>query len=560
MADATTAVQQTLPSAPGRPWRPMSPLAAVAVIVAALVLVPVAAVIAQMFGPATSTWAHLVATVLPEYVRNTVLLLIGVGIGVAIVGTLTAWLVTNFRFAGSRMLEWALVLPLAMPAYVVAYAYTDTLQFAGPVQGFIRELTGWHAREYWFPDIRSLGGAIALFILTLYPYVYLVARAAFLEQTAATLEAARLLGASRAGTFLRVGLPLARPAIVAGMALAMMETLADFGTVAYFGVPTFSTGIYRAWFSLGDPHAASQLALVMLLFVLAILGVERALRGRARRHERGVRRHVAQEPLLGAAGALAVAACAMPVLLGFIVPAAILLRMAVSHGDAQFGPRFVELTLNSFSLAGIAAVTAVALALLVAYAARIARGRAVAFAARTAGIGYALPGSIIAVGVLIPLTALDNALAGWLRAHFDVAAGLLLTGSIAALVYAYVVRFLGVALQTVTAGLSKITPAMDDASRSLGVGAGATLARVHLPLLRGSVFTAALLVFVDVMKELPATFVMRPFNFDTLAVQAYNLAADERLSEAATASLVIVAAGLVPIIVISRVIRRSRAP
>jgi len=343
------------------------------------------------------------------------------------------------------------------------------------------------------------------------------------------------------------------------MALAMMETLADFGTVAYFGVPTFSTGIYRAWFSLGDPHAAAQLALVMLLFVLAILGVERALRGRARRHERGVRRHPAHEPLRGAAGALAAAACATPVLLGFAVPAAILFRMAIRHGDAQFGPRFVELTINSFSLAGIASAAAVALALLVAYASRISRGRAVALAARAAGIGYALPGSIIAVGVLIPLTALDNALAAWLRSHFGVTAGLLLTGSIAALVYAYVVRFLGVALQTVTAGLAKITPAMDDASRSLGHGAGATLARVHLPLLRGSVFTAALLVFVDVMKELPATFVMRPFNFDTLAVQAYNLAADERLSEAATASLVIVAAGLVPIIVISRAIRRRDA-
>ena len=558
MADAT-AVRRGVPVAPTERWRPASPLSGLAVVVAVLVLVPVAAVIAQMFGPSTSTWAHLTATVLPEYVRNTILLLIGVGAGVALVGTLTAWLVTTYRFAGSRVLEWALVLPLAMPAYVVAYAYTDTLQFAGPVQGFIRGVTGWHAREYWFPDIRTLGGAVALFILTLYPYVYLVARAAFLEQTAATLEAARLLGASRVATFLRVGLPLARPAIVAGMALAMMETLADFGTVAYFGVPTFSTGIYRAWFSLGDPHAAAQLALVMLLFVLGILGVERALRGRARRHERAIRRHLAHEPLRGGTGALAAAACAIPVLLGFAVPAAILLRMAIRDGDAQFGPRFVELTINSFSLAGIASAAAVALALLVAYAARISRGRAVALAARIAGIGYALPGSIIAVGVLIPLTAVDNALAAWLRAHFGIMAGLLLTGSIAALVYAYVVRFLGVALQTVSAGLAKITPAMDDASRSLGVGAGATLARVHLPLLRGSVFTAALLVFVDVMKELPATFVMRPFNFDTLAVQAYNLAADERLSEAATASLVIVAAGLVPIIVISRAIRRSRA-
>jgi iron(III) transport system permease protein len=445
-----------------------------------------------------------------------------------------------------------------MPAYVVAYAYTDALQFSGPVQTWLRELMGWRAREYWFPDIRSVGGAITLFILTLYPYVYLLARAAFLEQSMATLEASRLLGVSRWGSFLRVGLPLARPAIVGGIALAMMETLADFGTVSYFAVPTFSTGIYRAWFSLGDFHAAAQLAMIMLGFVLAIIAFERALRGRARVHNAGNRGAAGSVPLQSRSAWLATLVCGLPVLLGFAVPAAMLVRMAIARGDPQFGPRFLELVFNSFSLAGVAAIVAAAMALLVAYAARVTHLRLVVAATKIAGIGYAVPGHVIAVGILIPLAALDNALVGWLKAQFGIAAGLLLIGSIAALVYAYTVRFLGVALQTINAGMAKITPSMDDAARSLGLAPAATLRRVHLPMLRRSVFTAALLVFVEVMKELPATFVLRPFNFDTLAVQAYNLAADERLSEAATASLVIVMVGVLPIIILSRAIRRTR--
>ncbi len=438
-----------------------SPLAVVAMVVAALIIVPVAVVIVQAFAPGTDTWAHLAATVLPEYIRNTLWLLVGVALGVGIIGTLSAWLVTTYRFRGSRILEWALVLPLAMPAYVVAYAYTDALQFSGPVQVWLREMTGWRAREYWFPEIRSLGGAVALFILTLYPYVYLVARAAFLAQTVATLEASRLLGATPWVSFVRVALPLARSAIAAGIALAMMETLSDFGTVAYFGVPTFSTGIYRAWFSLGDVHAAAQLALLMLVFVLAILAGERMLRGRARLHDAGNRRRVARVPLLGRAAWLAGCACGLPVLLGFVIPAAMLLRMALAGGDRQFGARFVELTLNSFSLAGAAAVITAVLALLVAYAARITRAPLVTAAARTAGIGYAFPGSVIAVGVLIPLAAIDNALATWLERHVGIDVGLLMTGSIAALIYAYSVRFLGVALQTVNAGLAKITVNME---------------------------------------------------------------------------------------------------
>lgn len=533
-----------------------SALDVVALIVALLIALPIVVVLLQSVTSRSDTWRHLAATVLPDYVRNTAYLLVGTGLGVSVLGVATAWAVTRFRFPGRRVLEWALVLPLAMPAYVIAYAYTDTLQFSGPVQTWLREVTGWKARQYWFPDIRSVGGAIGLFTLTLYPYVYLLARAAFLEQTVSMLEASRLLGVTRWRTFWRVALPLARPGIVGGVALAMMETLADFGTVSYFGVPVFSTGIYRAWFSLGDIHAAAQLSVAMLGFVVAILAFERVLRGRARVHTVGNRPQTTSATLTGRAAALAALGCALPVLLGFVVPAVLLLKMALAGGDPQFGPRFVGLVRNSFALAGVAAIVAVMIALLIAYAARLSRHPLVKLGAKAAGIGYAIPGSVIAVGILVPLAAFDNALDAWVRSEFGISTGLLLTGSITALVYGYNVRFLGAALQTVNAGMAKVTRSMDDAARSLGHGPVRTLARVHLPMLRRSVLTAALIVFVDVMKELPATIVMRPFNFDTLAVQANNLAADERLAEAATASLVIVAAGVLPIVVLSHAIRR----
>lgn len=538
--------------------RRFHPLTLATVAMALLIAVPVLVIASAVLLPAGETWRHLIDTVLAEYVLNTVWLLCGVAAGVLLLGVTTAWLVSTYRFPGHAVMEWALVLPMAMPAYVIAYAYTDALQFAGPVQGWLRELTGWRARDYWFPEIRSLGGAIALFSLVLYPYVYLTARAAFLQQTQNTLEAARLLGHGAWSRLWRVVLPLARPGIVAGTALAMMETLADFGTVAYFAIPTFSTGIYRAWFSLGDKNAAAQLSACMLLFVAAILLMERASRGRAQVF--GNQRRAAAWTLDGACGWLALAACLVPVLLGFVVPALMLCRMALTDGDAQFGPRFVGLVRNSFLLASATALAAVAVALAVGYAARAVNGKRswlMRGLTRVCGMGYALPGSVIAVGVLVPVARLDNALSAWLQQQFGISVGLLLTGGIAALVYALLVRFLGVALQTVNAGLGKITPSMDAAARSLGHGPGATLRRVHLPMLRGSLLTAALIVFVDVMKELPATFVMRPFNFDTLAVQAYNLAADERLTEAATASLVIVAVGLLPVIVLSRTIRRQ---
>jgi iron(III) transport system permease protein len=537
-----------------------SPLLLVGVVVAVLAGLPVASVGLNLFAGGTSeTWGHLAQTVLPEYIVNSLWLCLGVGAGVAIVGVATAWLTAMHEFPGRRIFDWAMVLPLAMPAYVMAYVYTDFLQFVGPVQTALRETFGWEHGDYWFPDIRSLPGAMLMFVCVLYPYVYLLARTAFLERASGMLEAARTLGMGSWRAFFSVSLPLARPAIVAGVSLALMETLADYGTVAYFAVNTFTTGIYRAWFSLGDRIAAAQLAAMLLGFVLFLLMAERISRGRARyNNTTGRNRPMAGARLTGMRAVLAVIACSLPLLLGFLLPAALLLKMALADGDAQFGERFVMLSRNSFVLAGTTAVIAVLLALLMAYAARLSRSVVASGMNRLVGLGYAVPGAVIAVGVLIPVTRLDNWLAGQWEHWFGSNPGLLLTGGIAALVYAYLVRFLAVALHTVESSLGKITPSMDDAARSLGLGQGQTLRRVHAPMLRGSLLTAGLLVFVDVMKELPATLVMRPFNFDTLATQAYTLASDERLAEASTASLAIVAVGLLPLIALSRQISAAR--
>jgi len=535
-------------------------LLAISATVAALVGLPVASVLANIFSGGTGdTWAHLAATVLPEYVSNTLWLCLGVGCGVIVLGVATAWLTAMHDFPGRRFFEWGLVLPLAVPAYVLAYVYTDFLQFVGPLQTWLRDTFGWSKADYWFPDVRSLGGAVTMFVFVLYPYVYMLARTAFIERASGMLEAARTLGQGAWRSFFRVSLPLARPAVAAGATLALMETLADYGTVSYFGVQTFTTGIYRAWFSLGDRIAAAQLAAALLGFVVLLLALGRFSRGRARFHNTtGRNRPMAGRRLRGWHAAAATLVCALPLCVGFLLPAGLLLRLALLEGDAQFGERFIGLARNSFVLAGLTACIAVGLALLLAYGARLSKGVPARALNRLVGLGYAVPGSVIAVGVLIPVTRLDNWLAGQWQLWFGSNPGLLLTGGIAALVYAYLVRFLAVALQSVGSSLSKITPSMDDAARSLGLGQGETLRRVHLPMLRGSLFTAALLVFVDVMKELPATLVMRPFNFDTLATQAYTLASDERLAEASTAALAIVAVGLLPLMALSRQIARSR--
>jgi iron(III) transport system permease protein len=532
--------------------KPLGFLGGTALAIGVLLALPVLFVLSSVVRGGGETWAHLTATGLPVYVWNTLLMLVAVACGVISMGVLSAWLVTAYRFPGRDTLEWALMLPLAMPAYVMAYAYTDWLQFTGPVQTALREFTGWRAREYWFPEIRSLAGAAAMLSFALYPYVYLIARTAFHDMPRSAIEAARLAGHGPWGAFFRVAVPLARPAIAAGASLALMETLADFGTVSYFAVEVFTLGIFKAWFSMGDVVAAAQLSSCLLAFVALVLALERASRGRAAYYSVAPRKPVPPHRLEGTAAALALLACAAPVVFGFVLPAVLLVGLAWDEKAAYLSARFVALVGNSFAVAGLTASIAVVLATLMAYAARLTSSQGVAAANRVASLGYAVPGAVIAVGVLVPLGRLDNALADWIEALFGIRTGLLFTGTVVALVYAYLVRLLAVALQTTEAGLAKITPSMEHAARSLGASPAGALARVHVPLLAGSLATAGLLVFVDVLKELPATFALRPFNFDTLAIEAYNLAKDERLAEAAVPSLVIVAVGLLPVIYVSK--------
>jgi len=526
-------------------------LRAGAALVAVVVCLPVAVVVLNLLVPRADTWKHLASTVLPDYVANTLLLAALVGAGVIVVGVGCAWLTTMCRFPMAKLFGWALLLPLATPAYVMAYVYTDFLQFAGPLQGALRAATGWHAGDYWFPDVRTLGGAAFVLTFVLYPYVYLLARAAFLEQSSSALETARMLGHGPWRSFFRIALPLARPGIAAGTALCLMETLADYGTVAYFGVDTFSTGIFRAWFSLGDPVAAAQLGALLLAGVAAVLALERLARGRAAFHSAG-RKRATPYPLGGAAAAGAWLACAIPLAVGFALPAALLVRLILQDEAAAFGVRFARLAWNSFALAGTAAAIAVACAVLIAYAMRLHAGVLERVSNRVAGLGYAMPGVVVAVGVMVPLARLDQWLAGLVQSATGAPLALMISGTVLALLYAYVVRFLAVALQTVEAGLAKIRRSMDEAARSLGATPARTLALVHAPLLARSLFAALLLVFVDVMKELPATLALRPFDFDTLAVQTFNLAKDERLAEASIPALAIVAVGLIPVYLLAR--------
>ncbi|MEX0365190.1 MAG: ABC transporter permease [Ruegeria sp.] len=534
-------------------------LGGIAYAVAAACLLPMLAVALAAITGGTDTISHLIGTVLPGYALTTLLLVGLVACGTFCLGVGAAWLVTMTRFPGVRFMEIALVLPLAFPAYVLAYAYTFVLDHPGIVQSTLRQVTGWGPRDYWFPEIRSTEGAAIMLILVLYPYVYLLARAAFLQQSATAFLAARALGSSPWSAFWKVSLPMARPAIAGGVLLAVMETIADFGTVAYFGVQTFATGIYTSWFSMADRAAAAQLALCLLSFALLLAVIERTQRGKAKYYQSG-KRHAAM-PASHLHGWQAVAAfilCAIPVVLGFLLPVVILVQMGMDSEQNLLSKRYVGFIRNSLTLAGTAAFVTVCAAICVGFFQRLKPGRNSATAAYLARLGYAVPGGVIAVGLIVPFAAFDNALDAWMRATFDISTGLLLTGSIWLLVAAYMVRFLAAALGAYEGGQSMVHSNMDAAARSLGQTPFGTLRRVHLPILTPSLMTALLIVFVDVMKELPATLIMRPFNFDTLAVQAYRLASDERLEGAAVPSLVILAVGLLPVILICRQVGRNR--
>lgn len=532
----------------------------VALGIALLIATPMLVVLSSIFTSTGEVWQHLTSTVLPRYIGNSLLLVLGVSLGTSIIGISTAWLVTMCRFPGSRIMQWALLLPLAVPAYILAYVYTEVLEFYGPVQTALRLVFGWTSVEdYWFPPIRSLTGAIAMLSLVLYPYVYLLVRVAFLEQSVCTLEASRSLGCGPWRSFFKVALPLARPASVAGLALVMMETLNDYGTVQYFSVDTFSVGIYRTWFNMGERIAASQLAACLLIFVLGVLLLEQWSRRQTRYYQSTSRYQTASPYQLRRGQAmLATLVCSLPIVLGFVVPALVLLQMATTDITERFGERFWILARNSLILALITALIGMGLSLILAYGLRLRPNGLMTLSVRTAAIGYAIPGSVIAVGVLIPIGHLDNTIDAWMRSTVGISTGLLLSGTIIALVFAYLVRFLAVAFNTVESSLVRIKPNLDDAARSLGQGTTQTLLRIHVPLMTGGLLTAMILVFVDVMKELPATLIVRPFNFDTLAVEVYRLASDERLAEAAAPALAIVLVGILPVILLSWQIARSR--
>jgi iron(III) transport system permease protein len=527
-------------------------------VIALLVALPVIVIFAHVFFPSGEVWQHLASTVLGRYLSNTVVLSVSVGLGTTLIGTACAWLVVMCRFPGRRIFEWALLLPLAVPTYVIAYAYTDFLQFAGPLQSTLREWFDWQHGDYYFPNIRSLGGASVLITMVLYPYVYLLARASFMEQSVSALDVGRTLGLAPWKMFRRVALPLARPAIIGGVSLVLMETLNEFGAVQFFGVDTFTTGIYRTWFGLGEQVAAAQLAACLLVFVFIVVVLERASRGGKQYHASVRYQALPQYSLRSGRAALAFAVCFLPVLIGFVLPALVLLEMAITTGDKLFGTRFLTFAFNSVSLASGAALVAVALAVLLSYGARLNASRWVRGANRVASMGYAIPGSVVALGIMIPLAWLDQRLNLFLRDNYGFMVGLIFTGTAFVLIYAYAVRFLAVSFNTVEASMGRVTPSMDAAARMLGQTAGGALRKVHTPIMRGSLLAAGILVFVDVMKELPATIILRPFNFDTLAVRAYSLASDERLAESATSSLLIVAVGIIPVVVLSLAMRRSR--
>lgn len=526
-------------------------LIAAGLLAATLVVLPIGGVGFMALGDVGPIWGALWQSVLPTYIFTTLGLLLCVGIGTLVIGIGTAWLIAACRFPGREWLSWALLLPLAMPAYVVAYAATDFLDYAGPVQMALRSLGGFSTpQEYWFPEVRSFVGAVAIFTLVLYPYVYLSARAAFAAQSGVLSEIARTLGHGPWAVFLRVALPLARPAIVVGLALVMMETLNDFGTVDFFAVRTLSAGLYDVWLTFESRAGAAQIALTMLGFIALLLALERVGR-RAEKRYGTARRELPPiaYQLSSTKALLAMVACAAPVITGFVVPALVLANLATQATEGVSGSAFLTATGNTLFLAGIAALVTVAFGVIIAYGTRlIARGvgdKIMRGASRVAGLGYALPGAVLAVGLIWPVGLMDQGLAA-------IGIGALLSGTIFVLVLAYAIRFLALAHGTVEAGLERITPHMDMAARTLGAGPISTFFQIHMPMMRGALATAALLVFVDCMKELPATLLLRPFNFETLASLAYTYASLEQLEDAAPAALAIVVAGIVPVILMSR--------
>ena len=534
-------------------WRP-DPWSAGALLIAALVMMPIASVVWIAFHPAENIWPHLLATTLPRYLVNSLVMMLSVGFLAGLIGVGTAWLVAMYRFPGGRWLEWLLLLPLAIPAYIGAYALVDFLEYAGPVQTWLRGVFGWTtSRDYWFPEIRSRGGAILVMALALYPYVYLLTRSAFREQSGNTYEVARALGAGPWKRFWRVGLPLVRPAIAAGMAIVMMETVSDFGTVEFFAVQTLTTGIFTTWLEANNAGGAAQIAGVVLLLVLLLVGLEKSSRRNQRFHE-GARhkRPIVQIPLHGVRGWLATLFCTLPFLGGFMLPVGVMLSHALRNTEYWSNPALGRALWNTVSVGGGAALVTVTAAVFLVYGVRLTGRRLPRLIMPFTTIGYAAPGAVLAVGILIPLAAIDNRLADFVEWATGVDIGLVLTGTGFAIVFAYSVRFFAIAQGAADGAMGRISPSLPMAARSLGRSAGGTLLTVYAPLIRGSLMTALLLVFVDSVKELPATLLLRPFNYNTLSTLVYEQASLENIGEASPAALLVIGVGMLAVLLLAR--------
>lgn len=541
--------EQTSQTSMAKSLKPrLDPWSAGAVAIAALVLLPVLSVVWFALNPDDNIWPHLLSTTLPRYLGNTVLLMVSVGAITAAVGAGAAWLVVMYRFPGHRWLQWALLLPLAVPAYVGAYALVDFLEYAGPVQTMLRGIMGWQdARDYAFPQIRSRGAAILVLSAALYPYVYLLARAALREQSGAGFEGARALGVGPWGRFFRVGLPLIRPAIAAGVAVVMMETVNDFGVVDYFAVQTLTTGIFTVWLQAGNLGGAAQIATLVLAMIVFLVTLEKLSRRRSRFFGSARQpRPVTPMRLSGRHGVLAALACLLPFLAGFVLPVAVLTSHALDAREWA-APGLVKALYHTLTTGGVAAFITVLAGLFMVYGTRLSGHRLPVLLLPVTAIGYAAPGAVLGIGILIPLAFFDNALADAILALTGRDPGLILTGTAAALVLAYCVRFFAIAQGTADAALGRVSPSLPMAARSLGQTAGGTLRRVHVPLIRASVGSALLLVFVDCMKELPATLLLRPFGYDTLATRVHAKASLENIAEAAPAALMITAVGLIAV-------------
>ena len=525
-----------------------------------MLLLPVVMVLLQALFPSENIWGHLVETTLPYYLENSIILMVGVGLPSAAIGVAAAWLVTRCEFPGRRHFQWALLLPFAFPAYLLAYLYTDLLQYSGPLQSLLRETFEWRYKsDYWFPEIRSMGGAMTMFTLTLYPYVYLLARASFLEQSDSASNLSRLLGCGPWGSFFRVSLPAARPAVAVGSSLVLMETLNDFGTVDFFAVETMTTGIFDVWLNRNNVGGAAQIATLLMTMVLLLVALEQISRRNQRQYQDGESRKKIERVRLNRRQQItALLVVGLPVLFGFLLPFVVLADYAWAAVADYWDPQLYRYTMNSLMVAALGALLTVGVGLMASYGKRQQTRGGTALAHRISGIGYAMPGAVLAVGVVVFFGGVDQVINALFLEWFGFKPGLLLSGTLFSLIFAYAVRFLTVATGGIDASLSKIRPSMDYAARSLGESSLSTLRRVHIPMIRSGMLTAALIVFVDIMKELPATLLLRPFNFETLATHVYYFASDEMLRESSMAALMIVVAGLGPVILLSRSIASHR--